>query len=88
MSFQEQVPGVVICVIAAVSLLTAMVVGYTFGLGGLRQPFSISVLSLATTLVLAGIIDLDWPHEGIIRVSQQPVLDVQKQLQSVRAGAK
>jgi hypothetical protein len=88
MAFQDQVPVAVICVITAVSLLAAMVVGYTFGLGGLRQPFSIFVLSLAITIVLALTIDLDWPHEGIIRVSQQPMLDLQKQLQSVRAGAK
>ena len=50
MALQDQVPGAVICVIAVVGLLAAMVVGYTFGLGGLRQPFSISVLSLALTL--------------------------------------
>lgn len=82
MAFQDQVPGAVICVIAVVGLLAATVVGYTFGLGGLRQQFSISVLSLAITLVLAVIIDLDWPYEGIIRVSQQPMVDLQKQLHS------
>ena len=38
MAFQDQVPGAVICVIAAVGLLAAMVLGYTFGLGGLRRP--------------------------------------------------
>jgi hypothetical protein len=31
--------------------------------------------------VLAVIIDLDRPREGLIRVSQQPLLDLQKQLQ-------
>jgi hypothetical protein len=81
MAFQDQVPGAVKWVIAVVGLLAAMVVGYTLGLGGLRQPFSISVLSLAITLVLAVIIDLDRPHAGIIRVSQQPMLDLQKELQ-------
>jgi hypothetical protein len=81
MAFQDHVPGTVIYVIAMVGLLATMVVGYTFGLGGIRQPFSICMLSLAITLVLAIIVDLDRPREGLIRVSQQPMLDLQKQLQ-------
>jgi len=82
MAFQDQVPATVIYAIAVVGLLAVMVVGYTFGLSGLRQPFSICMLSLAITLVLAIIVDVDRPREGVIRVSQQPLLDLQKQLQS------
>ena len=82
MAFQDQVPATVIYAIAVVGLLAVMVVGYTFGLSGLRQPFSICMLSLAITLVLAIIVDVDRPREGLIRVSQQPLLDLQKQLHS------
>jgi hypothetical protein len=82
MAFQNHVPETVIFAIAVVGLLAAMVVGYTFGLGGVRQLFSICALSLAITLVLTVIIDLDRPQEGLIRVSQQPILDLQKQLHS------
>jgi hypothetical protein len=82
MAFQNGVPKTVIWVIAVVSLLTAIVVGFTFGPGGLRQPFAICVLSLSITLVLAVIIDLLRPHDGLIRVSQQPMLDLQQQLHS------
>jgi hypothetical protein len=82
MAFQNHVPETVIYVIALVGLLAAVIVGYTFGLGGLRQLFAIGMLSLAITLVLAVIIDLDRPREGFIRVSQQPILDLQKQLRS------
>jgi prepilin signal peptidase PulO-like enzyme (type II secretory pathway) len=81
MAFQDHVPETVIYVIAVVALLAAMVVGYTFGLGRLRQLVWICTLSLAITLVLAVIIDLDRPREGLIRVSQQPLIDLQKQLQ-------
>ena len=38
------------------------------------------LLSVAITLVLAIIVDVDRPREGLIRVSQQPLLDLQKQL--------
>ena len=82
MAFQDQVPAAVIYAIAVVGLLAVMVVGYTFGLSGLRQPFSICMLSLAITLVLAIIVDVDRPREGLIHVSQQPLLDLQKQLHS------
>jgi len=82
MAFQNHVPEAVIFVIALVGLLAALVVGYTFGLGGLRHPFSMCALSLAITLVLTVIIDLDRPREGFIRVSQQPMVDLQKLLHS------
>lgn len=82
MAFHDQVPAAVICAIAVVGLLAVMVVGYTFGLSGLRQPFSICMLSLAITLVLVIIVDVDRPREGFIHVSQQPLLDLQKQLHS------
>ena len=82
MAFQNHVPGTVVYVIAVVGLLASVVVGYTFGLGGPRQLFSICTLSVAITLVLMVIIDLDRPHEGLIRVSQQPMLDLQRQLHS------
>lgn len=82
MAFQDHVPAMVIYAIAIVGLLAVMTVGYTFGLSGLRQPFSICMLSLAITLVLAIIVDVDRPREGLIRVSQQPLLDLQKQLGS------
>ena len=42
MAFQDHVPGAVIYIIAALGLLSVMVVGDTFGLSGHRQPFSIS----------------------------------------------
>jgi hypothetical protein len=80
MAFQNHVPETVIYVIAVVGLLAAMIVGYSFGSSGLRQPFSLCALSLAITLVLMVIIDLDRPREGFIRVSQQPMVDLQKQL--------
>jgi hypothetical protein len=82
MAFQDHVPAMVLYAIAIVGLLAVMTVGYTFGLSGIRQLFSICMLSLAITLVLAIIVDVDRPREGLIRVSQQPLLDLQKQLRS------
>ena len=81
-AFQDQVPTGVIYVIAVVGLLAVMMVGYTFGLSGVRQPFSVCMLSLAITMFLGIIVDLDRPREGLIRVSQQPLIDLRERLGS------
>ena len=77
MAFQNHVPPSVIYVNAIVGILAALLVGHTFGLNGRRQIFSMCVLSMAITLVLALIIDLDRPRRGFIRISQQPMIDLQ-----------
>ncbi|MGB8837378.1 MAG: hypothetical protein WA306_05095 [Candidatus Acidiferrales bacterium] len=77
MAFENPVPESVIYVNCIVGLLAIMLVGYTFGLHGRRQIFSTFVLTLAITLVLGLIIDLDRPRSGFIRVSQQPMIDLQ-----------
>jgi hypothetical protein len=77
MAFQNPVPESVIYVNCIVGLLASALVGYAFGLGGQRQIFSTCVLALAITLVLGLIVDLDRPRSGFIRVSQQPMIDLQ-----------
>lgn len=77
MAFQNHVPESVIYVNGIVGLLAVLLVGYTFGLNGGRQIFSMCVLALAITLVLSVIIDLDRPRSGFIRISQQPMIDLQ-----------
>lgn len=76
MAIQNHVPESVIYVNAVVSLLAAMLVGYTFGLNARRNIFSMCLLALAITLVLVVIIDLDRPRSGFIGGSQQPMIDL------------
>lgn len=76
MAFQNRVPESVIYVNAAVGLLSMMLVGYSFGVNGRRNIFSMCVLAVSIALVLAVIIDLDRPRSGFIRGSQQPMIDL------------
>jgi hypothetical protein len=76
MAFQNHVPESVIYVNAAVGLLSATLVGYSFGVNGRRNIFSMFMLAVSISLVLAVIIDLDRPRSGYIRVSQQPMIDL------------
>jgi hypothetical protein len=59
-------------------LLSSMLVGYSFGVNGRRNFFSMFMLAVAITLVLAVIIDLDRPRSGFIRGGQQPMIDLQQ----------
>lgn len=77
-AFNDHVPDSVIYVNAMVGLLAAMLVGYTYGLSGRRHLLSMCVLSVAITIVLSVIVDLDRPRSGLIRVSQQPMIDLQR----------
>ena len=76
MAFQNHVPENVIYVNAAVGLISALLVGYSFGVNGRRNVFSMCVLAVSITLVLSVIIDLDRPRSGFIRGSQQPMIDL------------
>jgi hypothetical protein len=75
-AFQNRVPQDVMYVDAMVALLAAILVGYSFGINGPRQIFSMCVLALAITLVLSVIIDLDRPRSGFIGASQQSMIDL------------
>jgi len=81
MEFQNRVPDTVIYANGIVGILAVMLVGHAFGLNGRRHIFSIFVLAVAITLVLGVVIDLDRPRSGFIRVSQQPMIDLQHDLQ-------
>jgi len=81
MSFFNHVPAAVICLDAIVALLSATLVGYSFGIERVRHVFSMCLLGLAITFALGVIVDLDRPRHGLIQVSQQPMIDLQRSLE-------
>jgi hypothetical protein len=80
MALFNHIPEPVIYVNAIIALLAAALVGYGFGVECRRQIFSMGLLAVAITLVLGVIIDMDRPRHGFIQVSQQPMIDLQRQL--------
>jgi hypothetical protein len=79
-SFWGRVPPSVICINMLIAMLAAALLGYGFGLIGKRHILSIVLLAFSITGVLSVIVDLDRPWQGLIIVSQQPMIDLQKQL--------
>ena len=84
MTFLDRVPASVIYVNGFIALLAVSLVGYSFGVSGRRQVFSVCLLAVAISVVLAVILDLDRPRRGFIQVSQQPMIDLQDQLRTVK----
>ena len=58
-----------------------LALGFQIGMAGTRRLLGTPVLALAFSLVIVMIADTDRPEEGLIRVTQQPIADVQKMMQ-------
>ena len=79
-SFVAHVPPSVIYVNVFMGLVAVLIVGYGFGMTGHRHLLSEALLIVSIAAVIAVIIELDRPHSGIVRVSQQPLVDLQRRL--------
>ena len=65
----------------AVAFLTLAMVGFNNGLTENSNPVAQLGLVLIFAAVLLLIIDVDRPQEGLLQVSQQALIDLQRQLQ-------
>jgi hypothetical protein len=59
-----------------VTLFSLAALGYVFGLSGIRSWVITILLVMVFTAVIMLIADLDGPQEGLIQVSQQPLIDL------------
>ena len=76
-----RVPPTIIWLLVLGVVLSVGMVGYNAGLTGRRSPISAVVLAVALSAVIALVVDLDRPSNGIIRTSQQPLIDLRDSLQ-------
>lgn len=79
-SFVAHVPESVIAVDSVMGLVAALLVGYGFGTTGHRHLLSEGLLIFSIVVVMALIVDLDHPHSGVVRISQQPLIDLHNHL--------
>jgi hypothetical protein len=78
--FVAHVPEGVLYVNALMGLVSALLVGYDFGITGNRHALSEALLIVSIAMVMAVIVELDRPHSGIVRVSQRPLVELQQRL--------
>jgi len=65
-----------------VAALSVGVVGFHTGLDGERNLVAVLALVLVTSAVILLIVDLDRPQEGLLQVSQQTLIDLQRQFEA------
>ena len=76
-----RVPPTILWVLILGAALSLGMVGYSAGLTKKRSPVSAIALIIALGAVLTLAIDLDRPRDGFIQVSQQPLVDLQRQIE-------
>jgi hypothetical protein len=75
-----RVPETIVLLLVVGSALSLGMLGYSAGLTRRRSLLSAVVLIIALGAVITIVVDLDRPREGLIQVSQQPLIDIQQQI--------
>jgi hypothetical protein len=73
----SRVPETVVIFLFFGSALSLGMVGFNAGLTKRRSLLSAAVLIIALGAVITIVVDLDRPREGLIQISQQPLIDLQ-----------
>jgi hypothetical protein len=75
---RNHIPPTVLTALILVALAAMGWVGASFGSTGRRGMVTTLILSGLIAFVITVIIDLDQPRAGLIRVSQTPLLELQR----------
>ena len=81
-ALQNRIPGSIWIALTAISILTLLTIGTQVGLSGERRLIAVIPLSLALAVLVVLVVDLDRPGEGLIRVGQQAMFDLQRDIGS------
>jgi ABC-type multidrug transport system fused ATPase/permease subunit len=77
---RSRIPGPIWLGLFAVAILSLTAMGYLEGLTGTRRSLAVIAVAIAFSVVIELIADLDRPQEGVLRVSQRALLDVQRSM--------
>src|SRR4030095_13036119 len=77
---RSRIPGAIWVGLFAVAALSLATMGYHAGLRGTRRSPSIVACAVTFAVVIELIADLDRPQEGVLRISQQALVDVQRSM--------
>jgi hypothetical protein len=79
---RSRIPVIIWGGLYGLAVLSMASVGYQAGLTVSRRSPAMVALVLAFAFVLSLIANLDRPQEGLLRVSQQAMIDVQKSMET------
>jgi hypothetical protein len=80
---RDRLPVIILAMLTTVAVLSLGLIGFSSGLTARRGSYFTVALAVVITAVILVIIDLDRPGRGIVRVSQQPLIDA---LEDMEAG--
>jgi hypothetical protein len=80
-ALENHVPEIILILLYFVSIVGTGMIGYGCGLGKVRNFFVTVVSSILIAAVIVVIIDLDRPRRGLIRVSQQRMVELRDTLE-------
>lgn len=83
-----RIPGIIWIVLYTITVLAMLEMGYQTGLAGRRRPLSTPALALAFASVILLVADLDRPQQGVIRVSQAGLEELQEDFRSPERGVR
>jgi hypothetical protein len=79
-SLRSRIPGAIWLGLFAVAALSLAAMGYHAGMVGTRRSLAILAVAFTFSVVIELIADLDRPQEGVLKVSQQALLDLQRSM--------
>jgi len=77
---RSRIPGAIWVGLFTVAVLSLTAMGYLEGLAGTRRSLAVIAVAVAFSVVIELIADLDRPQEGVLKVSQQALLDVRRSM--------
>jgi len=79
---RSRIPGAIWIGLFAVAVFSLAGVGYQAGLTGTRRSLEVFAVALTFSVVIELIADLDRPQQGVLRVGQHALLDLQRSMSS------
>jgi hypothetical protein len=79
-AIQARVPVEIWLMLYSITILGMACVGYQTGIAGSKRSMAGPIVALSFAMVFALIASLDRPDSGILRVTQQPMLDLRSEM--------
>ena len=86
-AMQARVPGEIWLVLYCITMLGMLSVGYQTGIAGSKRSVAWPILALSFALVFALIASIDRPDSGIMKVTQQPLIDLRDAMDAAGRSA-
>ena len=81
---RNRIPGAIWVALFAIAVLSLAAMGYHAGLTGTSRSLAELAVAFTFSVVIVLIADLDRPQEGVLKVSQQALIDLQQSMQVPR----